>query len=247
MSRRSGIGILGVLLVTGVAAGILKYLKDYGGAQYLNKDKVDSVKADSEKVKAAAKRTYTAIKGKNESGDLKEAVGDLAKAASETAVGAGDVAFAAGSSAVDAAKDIKARFDADPDASRKEMITNLKEMGQDFADKAADYGKTIKDKTIETVDKVKGMMTPETQEDDNTDETQERSYETKESPACESYSDVMESAKEGSEDVSNSEPSSDESPKIDDASESATGSDSSEKNSEESKSGPSYIEITDVE
>lgn len=193
MSKRSGLGIFGGLLVFGAALGVLKYLKDYGGADYLNKEKLDSVKADSSKVKEAAKRTYTTIKEKADVDSVKEAVGDLAKAASQTAVSAGDVAFAAGSSAVSAAKDVKAKFDTDPETSKKEMINNLKDMGQDIVSKASDYGQEIKDKAMETVDKVKDAMSTMGQEKDDEDKEEDKK---EDSPDCESYTDVINKEKE---------------------------------------------------
>lgn len=186
MSRRSGLRILGGLVVIGAAVGVLKYLKDYGGAKYADEDKISGVKADSAKVKDAAKRTYTVIKEKGDVDSVREAVGDLSKAAGMTAVSAGDVAFSAGSSAINAAKDIKAKFDADPDASKDEMISNLKSMGQDMAKKAVDYGQEIKEKASGAVDKVKDIIS-------QSDSAKEAQGEEDESPADENQKEEDES------------------------------------------------------
>ena len=126
MSKKSAGGLLGTLLVAGVAAGIVKYLKDYSGASFTDEEQIKKVKKNSGEVKDAARRTYVAIK---EKGNIKEAAEELAKTA--------------GAGAMKAAKDIKAKFDEDPEAAKEEVISNLKEMGSDISHKVTETAEEV--------------------------------------------------------------------------------------------------------
>lgn len=143
MSKKTAGGLLGTIIVAGVAVGVAKYLKDYAGASYTKDEEIDRVKDSTARTKEAAKRTYVAIR---EKGDVKSAAGELAKAAGDVVSDAGSIAKTAGIGAVNAAKTVKDRYAEDPDAAREEMLDNIKEMGQSFVDKAYDVADSVKDK-----------------------------------------------------------------------------------------------------
>lgn len=248
MSKKSAAGIIGALLITGVVAGVYKYLKDYGGAK-VDKEKINSFKTDSAKVRSAAERAYTAIKDKDDSSSVKEAVGDLAKAAGETAFSAGDVAFSAGSSAIDAAKDVKSKFDADPKAFSKEVAGNLKDMKENIAAKASDYGKELKNKAQETVDKVKDIFSQDQASEEageESSESQDEAEKANEGSETTEESEAKEEAgarKEAGLDEASKEEEPEASEETGEKEESDTPLETSESDSEESTKR-SYIEIT---
>ena len=132
MFKKSAAGLLGTLIAAGIAAGIAKYLKDYSNASFTDEEQINKVKKNSGEVKEAAKRTYVAIK---EKGNVKEAAEELAKAAGSVVSDSASIAKTAGAGAVQAAKDIKAKFDEDPEAAKEEMISNLKDMGAEISQK----------------------------------------------------------------------------------------------------------------
>ena len=132
MFKKSAAGLLGTLIAAGIAAGIAKYLKDYSNASFTDEEQINKVKKNSGEVKEAAKRTYVAIK---EKGNVKEAAEELAKAAGSVVSDSASIAKTAGAGAVQAAKDIKAKFDEDPEAAKEEMINNLKDMGAEISQK----------------------------------------------------------------------------------------------------------------
>ncbi|MBQ7174483.1 MAG: hypothetical protein IKE56_08620 [Lachnospiraceae bacterium] len=140
MSKKSAGGLLGTLLVAGVAAGIVKYLKDYSGASFTDEEQIKKVKKNSGEVKDAARRTYVAIK---EKGNIKEAAEELAKAAGSVVSDSAEIAKTAGAGAMKAAKDIKAKFDEDPEAAKEEVISNLKEMGSDISHKVTETAEEV--------------------------------------------------------------------------------------------------------
>lgn len=143
MSKKTAGGLLGTLVFAGVAAGILKYLKDYAGASYTNDDEIERVKKNSGEVKEAAKRVYIAVKDK---GDIKGEATHLAKAASDVMNDAGSIAKTAGVGAYEAAKKIKEKYTEDPDSAKDEMINNIKDMGMDIYDKAVDAADNVVNK-----------------------------------------------------------------------------------------------------
>ena len=132
MFKKSAAGLLGTLIAAGIAAGVAKYLKDYSNASFTDEEQINKVKKNSGEVKEAAKRTYVAIK---EKGNVKEAAEELAKAAGSVVSDSANIAKTAGAGAVQAAKDIKAKFDEDPEAAKEEMINNLKDMGAEISQK----------------------------------------------------------------------------------------------------------------
>lgn len=140
MSKRRAGGLLGSLILAGIAAGVVKYLKDYGDASFADEEQIKNVKKASGEVKEAAKRTYVAIK---EKGNVKEEARELAKAAGTVVSESADIAKTAGAGAVQAAKDIKAKFDEDPEAAKEEVINNLKEMGSDISHKVNEVAEDV--------------------------------------------------------------------------------------------------------
>ena len=143
MSKKTAGGLLGTLVVAGVVAGVLKYLKDYAGASYTNDDEIERVKKNSGEVKEAAKRVYIAVKDK---GDIKGEATHLAKAAGDVMNDAGSIAKTAGVGAYEAAKKIKEKYTEDPDSAKDEMINNIKDMGMDIYDKAVDAADNVVNK-----------------------------------------------------------------------------------------------------
>ena len=135
MSKKTAGGLLGTIVVAGIAAGVLKYLKDYGGASYTKADEIERVKKNSGEVKDAFKRVYIAVK---EKGDVKGEAAGLAKAAGDVMTDAGCIAKTAGTGALEAAKKIKEKYSEDPASAKDEMLNNIKDMGQELYDKAAD-------------------------------------------------------------------------------------------------------------
>ena len=145
MGKKTAAGLLGTLITAGVAVGVAKYLKDYAGVRFTDDDQIDKVKSDSGAVKEAAKRTYIAIKEKS---DFKEAAAELTKAAGTVVTDAADIARTAGNETVQAFKDMKNRYDEDPEAFRSEVTDNLNDMTHNLV-------KTTQDKTEELVDRIK--------------------------------------------------------------------------------------------
>lgn len=145
MSKKTAGGILGTLIATGVALGVVKYLKDYADVKFTDDSQIDKVKSDSGAVKDAAKRTYIAIKEKT---DIKEAASELTKATGSVVTDACDIAKTAGTETVNAFKDMKSRYDEDPEGFKSEVSDNLADMTQGIV-------KATQDKTEEIVDKIK--------------------------------------------------------------------------------------------
>lgn len=143
MSKKTAGGLLGTLVVAGVVAGVLKYLKDYAGASYTKDDEIDRVKKNSGEVKEAARRVYIAVKDK---GDVKTEAAQLAKAAGDVVADAGNIAKTAGVGAYEAAKKIKEKYSEDPESAKDEMINNIKDMGMDIYDKAVDAADSVVNK-----------------------------------------------------------------------------------------------------
>ena len=145
MGKKTAAGLLGTLITAGVAVGVAKYLKDYAGVRFTDDEQIDKVKSDSGAVKEAAKRTYIAIKEKS---DFKEAAAELTKAAGTVVTDAADIARTAGNETVQAFKDMKSRYDENPEAFRSEVTDNLNDMTHNIV-------KTTQDKTEEFVDRIK--------------------------------------------------------------------------------------------
>ena len=145
MGKKTAAGLLGTLITAGVAVGVAKYLKDYAGVSFTDDEQIDKVKSDSGAVKEAAKRTYIAIKEKS---DFKEAAAELTKAAGTVVTDAADIARTAGNETVQAFKDMKSRYDENPEAFRSEVTDNLNDMTHNLV-------KTTQDKTEELVDRIK--------------------------------------------------------------------------------------------
>ena len=140
MAKKRAGGLLGTLLIAGVAAGVVKYLKDYSNTSFTDEEQINKVKKNTSEVKDAARRTYVAIKEKR---NVKEAAEDLAKAAGAVVSDSANIAKTAGAGAVKAAKDIKAKFDEDPEAAREEVINNLKDMGSGISQKVSETAEEV--------------------------------------------------------------------------------------------------------
>lgn len=145
MGKKTAAGLLGSLITAGVALGVAKYLKDYAGVKFTDDEQIDRVKSDSTAVREAAKRTYIAIK---EQSNIKEAAAELSKAAGSVMTDAADIAKTAGNETVQAFKDMKERYDEDPDAFKSEFADNINDMTHNIA-------KSAQDKTEEIVDRFK--------------------------------------------------------------------------------------------
>lgn len=160
MGKKTAGGLLGTIIVTGVAVGIARYLKDYAGVKFADEGQITKVKNDSDAVRKAVKRTYIAIREKT---DVKEAATELTKAAGSVMGDAADIAKTAGSETVSAFKDIRDRYEEDPEAVRAEIGENISDMTQSIA-------KSAQDKTAEFIDKIKSAYA---EEDIDTDELED--------------------------------------------------------------------------
>lgn len=145
MGKKTAGGLLGSILVAGVTLGVAKYLKDYAGVRFTDDKQIDKVKTDSNAVREAAKRTYIAIKEKSA---VKEAAAELSKAAGSVVNDAADIAKTAGSETVNAFKDMKSKYEDNPETFRAEVSDNLNDMTQNIV-------KATQDKTEELVDRIK--------------------------------------------------------------------------------------------
>lgn len=182
MEKKKGFGLLGAAAVIGAAAVVIKYLKDYTDFKAAAEEDFHDLEEGTIEVKEACKRTYYAIKDKD---DVKQAAGELCKATGEVAKDAGNLAYKAGVSTVQAVKDIKDRFDEDPDSVKTEVISNLKDMGADVSKKISDVALMAHDKlkeesegdedieTEEYVEENEKLENSETLEDTETLETEE--------------------------------------------------------------------------
>lgn len=200
MGKKSAFGLLGTIVLAGVTVGIAKYLKDYAGVNFADGDQIDNVKKDSAEVKEAAKRTYFAIK---EKGNVKEAASELSKAAGAVITDAAGIAKTAGTETAAAFKDLKSRYDEDPEAVRSELAGNISEMGQDIAKKAQETAGSIRDRFTGAADDLDIDEAFEDMEDaakEAADEAQDAFREVAEEAseageaAAETVSDVVEEA-----------------------------------------------------
>ena len=140
MSKR-GVGkYFGLAAAAAAAAVAVKYLKDYTDFREAAEPDLSNLKDSAGMTKEAAKRTYISIRDK---GDVKEAAGDLAKAAGRMAKDAGSVAMVAGKTTVDTVKDIKAKYDEDPEAAKEEVLGNFKDMKDDIADSISEAAEKL--------------------------------------------------------------------------------------------------------
>ncbi len=146
MEKKKRFGLFGAAVVVGAAAVVIKYLKDYTDFKAAAEEDFHDLEEGTTEVKEACKRTYYAIKDKE---DVKQAAGDLCKATGEVAKDAGNLAYKAGLTTVQAVKDMKDRFDEDPDGVKSEVISNLKGMGADVSKKISDVALMAHDKLKE--------------------------------------------------------------------------------------------------
>ena len=157
MGKKTAGGLIGTLVLAGVTLGVAKYLKDYAGVKFTDEEQLSKVKSDSSAVKDAAKRTYIAIKEKS---NVKEAAAELSKAAGSVMTDAADIAKTAGTETVNAFKDMKTKYDNDPEGFKSELSENLGDMTQNIVkatqDTTQNIVKATQDKTGEIVDRIKG-------------------------------------------------------------------------------------------
>ena len=140
MSKRGFGKYFSLAVVAAVAAVAVKYLKDYTDFKEAAQPDLYNLKDSSMSAKDAAKRTYVSIKSGS---GVKEAAGDLAKAAGRMAKDAGSVAMVAGKTTVDTVKDIKAKYDEDPEAAKEEVLGNFKDMKDDIADSISEAAEKL--------------------------------------------------------------------------------------------------------
>ena len=140
MSKRGFGKYFSLAAVAAVAAVAVKYLKDYTDFKEAAQPDLYNLKDSSMSAKDAAKRTYVSIKSGS---GVKEAAGDLAKAAGRMAKDAGSVAMVAGKTTVDTVKDIKAKYDEDPEAAKEEVLGNFKDMKDDIADSISEAAEKL--------------------------------------------------------------------------------------------------------
>lgn len=140
MSKRGFGKYFGLAAFTAAAALLVKYLKDFTDFDEAAEPSISNLKSSSTKTKEAVKRTYISIKDKE---GVKEAAGDLAKAAGQMAKDAGSIAVTAGKTTVDTVKDIKSKYDVDPEAAKQEVMGNLKEMKDDLTDTFSEAAEKI--------------------------------------------------------------------------------------------------------
>lgn len=181
MGKKSAAGLLGTLITAGVAVGVAKYLKDYAGVKFTDDEQIDKVKSDSSAVREAAKRTYIAIKEKS---DFKDAAVELSKAAGSVMTDAAGIARTASNETVQAFKDMKSRYDEDPEGFKSEMTDNLSDMTHNLV-------KTTQDKTEELVDRIKNAYNDfDVYEVEDTDGDTDSKYVTAEDGNAESENDA---------------------------------------------------------
>ena len=156
MSKRGSGKYFGLAALAAAAAVFVKYLKDYTDFKDAAEPDLSNLKDSTGAAKEAAKRTYISIRDK---AGVKEAAGDLAKAAGRMAMDAGNVAAAAGRTTVDTVKDIKNKYDTDPEAAKEEVIGNLKDMKDDITDSIS-----------EAADKLSGLWKKAEEECEDTSE-----------------------------------------------------------------------------
>lgn len=140
MSKRGFGKYFSLAAAAAVAAVAVKYLKDYTDFKEAAQPDLYNLKDSSMSAKDAAKRTYVSIKSGS---GVKEAAGDLAKAAGRMAKDAGSVAMVAGKTTVDTVKDIKAKYDEDPEAAKEEVLGNFKDMKDDIADSISEAAEKL--------------------------------------------------------------------------------------------------------
>ena len=140
MSKRGFGKYFSLAAAAAVAAVAVKYLKDYTDFKEAAQPDLYNLKDSSMSAKDAAKRTYVSIKSGS---GVKEAAGDLAKAAGRMAKDAGSVAMVAGKTTVDTVKDIKAKYDEDPEAAKEEVLGNFKDIKDDIADSISEAAEKL--------------------------------------------------------------------------------------------------------
>ena len=143
MGKGKGLGFAAVAAAVGAAAVAVKYLKDYTDFKTAAEHDFHELEGDKEDVKTAAQRTYISIRDK---GDVKTAAGDLAKAAGEVAKDAGSIAKKAGKTTVQTVKEMKARYEADPEGTKNELIGNIRDIGADVSRRVSDAASTLSEK-----------------------------------------------------------------------------------------------------
>lgn len=164
MGRKSGFGgLIGAAVLAAGAAVVIKYLKEYTDFRQAAEEDIHEFEGSKGDVKEAAKRTYTSISTKDKEG-FKSAAGDLAKAAGGLAADAGSIAVTAGQSAAQHVKEMKAKYDEDPEAAKSEVLGNLKEMASDVGQKisgvSTKVGEKLRPEEVKTtMENVKNTIT----------------------------------------------------------------------------------------
>ena len=207
MGKRSGLGgLIGAAALAVGAAAVVKYLKDYTNFKEAAKADIHELEGSADEVKEAARRTYTSIStGKKE--DLKAAATDLAKAAGAVTADAGNLAKTAGKTAVQHVKDMKAKYDVDPEAAKSEVIGNLRDMASDVTQKVSDVSskvseklkpeevrsavENVKDSISETVTDIKEEFAKNLEEEEQAAKEQEAAAKEKEAEAQKKTEDAL--------------------------------------------------------
>jgi len=119
--------LIGVAVVAAGAYVVGKYLHDYTDYKAAKDEDLEGIRQGGSDVKNAAKRTYVAIREKN---DVKAPVTELGQAIGEVATGTGKLIGAVGVNTAEFVKGEKEKYDLDPKAYREEVADNFKDMGQ---------------------------------------------------------------------------------------------------------------------
>lgn len=197
MGKKTGLGLLAAAAAAGAAAVVVKYLKDYTDFKTDAARDFHDLEGTTEEVKDAAKRTYISIK---EHADVKSAAGDLAKAAGGVAKDAGSIAKKAGQTTVLAVKEIKVRYQEDPEGTKEGLLDSMRELGADVTQK-------ISDVTAEVSERLKPEKGFKTVVEDVTETAADAAKDAKEAVqeaaenAKDAAADTLEDAKEAGKDL----------------------------------------------
>lgn len=135
MGKKTNFGLLAVAAAAGAVAVAAKYLKDYTDFKTDAARDFHDLEDNTEEVKDAAKRTYISIKEHSDASDVKAAAGEFARATADAAKDAGILAKKAGHTTVEAVKEIKERYNEDPEGTREGLIDSLRGISADAARK----------------------------------------------------------------------------------------------------------------
>ena len=217
--------LFGKLLGLAVAAGGIyaagKYMKKYTDFKACDEEDIESIKANGEMVKEAAKRTYVSIKEKK---DVKEAAGELKEATVNTLKDAGRIVSAAGTNTVNFVKEEKEKYTEDPDGYKENLkgsfedikenvksgFESLKEDASGVFEDIKETAGDIKNDTVDFVKNFTGKKNGENIVEGEFTDVAEEAAETAEEAAGEASDACEEAALEVAEACETAEESSEE-------------------------------------